>query len=154
MSSTHNHCFSHHHNEAWCHQIFFVNNTKIFVTPSVLKIQKWFLHQNGIESNQKSKSDMCKLVVPGGAGATKRCAQDGFWPDISDIAYWLLDIVADCAMYQYLWDTLHWLDTVSNGLDICSQSPETWDKLYKIENKYVATPPLTPLSSLWIIKLV
>ena len=46
---------------AWCHQIFFVNNTKIFVTPSVLKLQKWFLHQNGVES----KSDMCKLL--GGA---------------------------------------------------------------------------------------
>ena len=57
MSSTHNHCFSHHHYQAWCHQIFFVNNTKIFVTPSVLKLQKWFLHQNGVEFNKKSKSD-------------------------------------------------------------------------------------------------
>ena len=57
MSSTHNHCFSHHHYQAWCHQIFFVNNTKIFVTPSVFKLQKWFLHQNGVESNQESKSD-------------------------------------------------------------------------------------------------
>ena len=36
---------------------FFVNNTKIFVTSSVLKLQKWFLHQNGVELNQKSKSD-------------------------------------------------------------------------------------------------
>ena len=44
-------------NKTWCHQIFFVNNTKIFVTPSVLKLQKWFLHQNGVEFNQKSKSD-------------------------------------------------------------------------------------------------
>ena len=34
---------------------------KIFLTPSVFKLQKWFLHQNGVESNQKSKSDMCKL---------------------------------------------------------------------------------------------
>ena len=25
---------------------------KIFVTPSVLKLQKWFLHQNGVEFNQ------------------------------------------------------------------------------------------------------
>ena len=57
MSSTHNHCLFHHHYQAWCHQIFFVNNTKIFVTPSVFKLQKWFLHQNGIELNQKSKSD-------------------------------------------------------------------------------------------------
>ena len=57
MSSTHNHCFSHHHYQAWCHQIFFVNNTKIFVTPSVFKLQEWFLHQNGVESNQESKSD-------------------------------------------------------------------------------------------------
>ena len=55
--SSHNHCFSHHHYQAWCHQIFFVNNTKIFVTPSVLKLQKWFLHQNGVEFNKKSKSD-------------------------------------------------------------------------------------------------
>ena len=57
MSSTHNHCFSHHHYQTWCHQIFFVNNTKIFVTPSVFKLQKWFLYQNGVESNQESKSD-------------------------------------------------------------------------------------------------
>merc|ERR1711884_281535 len=46
-----------HHYQAWCHQIFFVNNTKIFVNSSVLKLQKWFLHQNGVEFNQKSKSD-------------------------------------------------------------------------------------------------
>ena len=59
--NTHNHCFSHHHYQAWCHQIFFVNNTKIFVTSSVLKLQKWFLHQNGVESNQKSKYDLTKL---------------------------------------------------------------------------------------------
>ena len=49
MSSTHNHCSSQHHYQAWCHQIFFVNNTKIFITPSVLKLQKWFLHQNLVE---------------------------------------------------------------------------------------------------------
>ena len=84
MSSTHNHWFSHHHYEAWCHQIFFVINTKIFVTSSVLKLQKWFLQPNGVESNQKSKYDMYKLL--GGAWATKRCAQDGFW---TDIAIWL-----------------------------------------------------------------
>ena len=36
---------------------YFVNNTKIFETPSVLKLQKWFLHPNGVELNQKSKSD-------------------------------------------------------------------------------------------------
>ena len=28
---------------------------KIFVTPSVLRLQKWFLHQNGVEFNHKSK---------------------------------------------------------------------------------------------------
>ena len=69
MSSTHNHCFSHHHYQAWCHQIFFVNNTKIFVTPSVLKLQKWFLHQNGVESNQKSKSDDSDALYK----VTERC---------------------------------------------------------------------------------
>ena len=57
MSSTHNLCFSHHHYQTWCHQIFFVNNIKIFVTPSIFKLQKWFLHQNGVELNQKSKAD-------------------------------------------------------------------------------------------------
>merc|ERR1711923_136982 len=61
-------CFSHHHYQAWCHQIFFVNNKKIFVTSSVLKLQKWFLHQNGVESNQESKSDMYKLL-----GGVWRC---------------------------------------------------------------------------------
>ena len=30
---------------------------KYLVTPSVFKLQKWFLYQNGVESNQKSKSD-------------------------------------------------------------------------------------------------
>ena len=30
---------------------------KYLVTPSVFKLQKWFLHQNGVEFNQKSKSD-------------------------------------------------------------------------------------------------
>ena len=69
MSSTHNHCFSHHHYQAWCHQIFFVNNTKIFVTPSVFKLQKWFLHQNGVESNQKSKSDDSDALYK----VTERC---------------------------------------------------------------------------------
>ena len=29
---------------------------KYFVTSSVFKLQKWFLHQNGVEFNQKSKS--------------------------------------------------------------------------------------------------
>ena len=37
-------------------KIFF---QKIFVTPSVFKLQKWFLHQNGVEC--KSKSNMWKL---------------------------------------------------------------------------------------------
>ena len=29
---------------------------KYLVTPSVFKLQKWFLHQNGVKFNQKSKS--------------------------------------------------------------------------------------------------
>ena len=32
---------------------------KIFVTPSVLRLQKWFLHQNGVEFNHKFKSGVC-----------------------------------------------------------------------------------------------
>ena len=40
-------------------KIFFVK--KIFVTPSDFKPQKWFLHQNGVEFNKKSKSDLTKL---------------------------------------------------------------------------------------------
>ena len=31
------------------------------ITSSDFKLQKWFLHQNGVESNQKSKSDLTKL---------------------------------------------------------------------------------------------
>ena len=50
---------------AWCHQIFFVNNTKIFVTSSVLKLQKWFLHQNGVESNQNVQCTVGDDVQPG-----------------------------------------------------------------------------------------
>ena len=34
---------------------------KYFLTSSVIKLQKWFLHQNEVEFNQKSKSDMSKL---------------------------------------------------------------------------------------------
>ena len=39
-------------------QIF---DAKICVTPLVLRLQKWFLHQNGVEFNKKSKSDLTKL---------------------------------------------------------------------------------------------
>ena len=97
MSSTHNHCFSHHHYQAWCHQIFFVNNTKIFVTSSVLKLQKWFLHQNGVESNQESKSDMYKLL-----GGVWRCVSYQKMCSRWLLAWYRhlawLDIVANCAM--------------------------------------------------------
>ena len=34
---------------------------KYFITPSVFKLQKWFLHQNGVEFNRKSKSELIKL---------------------------------------------------------------------------------------------
>ena len=34
---------------------------KYLVTPSVFKVQKWFLHQNGVEFNQKSKYGLTKL---------------------------------------------------------------------------------------------
>ena len=34
---------------------------KYLVTPSVFKLPKWFLHQNGVEFNKKSKSDLTKL---------------------------------------------------------------------------------------------
>ena len=34
---------------------------KYLVTPSVFMLQKWFLHQNGVEFNKKSKSDLTKL---------------------------------------------------------------------------------------------
>ena len=40
-------------------KIFFV---KIYlITPPVFKLQKWFLHQNGAELNQESKSDLTNL---------------------------------------------------------------------------------------------
>ena len=51
---------------------------KIFVTPSILRVQKWFLHQNGVEFNYKFKSDMCNVwMVAGqeqeGQKLEKRC---------------------------------------------------------------------------------
>ena len=41
------------------------------VTPSVFKLQKWFLHKNGVEFNQKSKSDLTKEAL----GGEQRCSQ-------------------------------------------------------------------------------
>ena len=40
-------------------KIFFVK--KYLITPPVFKLLKWFLHHNGVELNQKSKSDLTKL---------------------------------------------------------------------------------------------
>ena len=39
---------------------------KILVTPSILMLQKWFLHQNGVKLNHKSKSDMCNVWTVAG----------------------------------------------------------------------------------------
>ena len=108
MSSTHNHCFPHHHYQAWCHQIFFVNNTKIFVTSSVLKLQKWFLHQNGVEFNKKSKSDMYKLL-----GGAWRCVSYQKMCSRWLLAWYRhlawLDIVAHCALpYFCIWGLSNW----------------------------------------------
>ena len=75
MSSTHNHCFSHHHYQAWCHQIFFVNNTKIFVTPSVLKLQKWFLHHTFDRSQKESLWDL--MVLDRGTFNVSSCNHGG-----------------------------------------------------------------------------
>ena len=90
---------THHHYQAWCHQIFFVNNTKIFVTSSVLKLQKWFLHQNGVESNQESKSDMYKLL-----GGVWRCVSYQKMCSRWLLAWYChlawLDIVAHCAVWH------------------------------------------------------
>ena len=35
---------------------------KIFVTLLVLKLQKWFLYQNGVEFKHKSESEVCHSV--------------------------------------------------------------------------------------------
>ena len=40
-------------------KIFFV--IKYLITSLVFKLQKWFLHQNGVKFNKKSKSDLTKL---------------------------------------------------------------------------------------------
>ena len=45
-------------------KIFFVK--KYFITPSVFKLQKWFLHQSGVEFNQKSKSKLTKFRLRAG----------------------------------------------------------------------------------------
>ena len=52
---------------------------KIFVTPSVLRLQKWFFNQNGEEFNHKSKSEVCNVwLVAGweqeGQKLQKRCS--------------------------------------------------------------------------------
>ena len=39
---------------------------KIFVTPSVLRLQKWFFNQNGEEFNHKSKSEVCNVLLVAG----------------------------------------------------------------------------------------
>ena len=47
---------------------------KIFVSPLVFKLQKWFLLQNGVEFNHKSKLDVCVHCVDSsrmGAGRPK-----------------------------------------------------------------------------------
>ena len=132
MSSTHNHCFSHHHYQAWCHQIFFVNNTKIFVTPSVLKLQKWFLHQNGVEFNQKSKSDdsgplykvtwQC-LAVPELPKDLLKMAQDGF----ITFSLGLLGI------YEYLLFKIHYLNTSLRKLGRAAECLKTEDHKGKMK---------------------
>ena len=40
-------------------KIYFVK--KYLITSLVFKLQKWFLHQNGVEFSKKSKSDLTKL---------------------------------------------------------------------------------------------
>ena len=127
MSSTHNHCFSHHHYQAWCHQIFFVNNTKIFVTSSVLKLQKWFLHQNGVESNQESKSDMYKLL-----GGVWRCVSYQKMCSRWLLAWYChlawLDIVANCAMVVSLHSALQccggWYLGITSFWPLLDPAPE------------------------------
>ena len=66
MSSTHNHCFSHHHYQAWCHQIFFVNNTKNIcnffsfeATEMVLK-SKWGRTQPEIQPSSDREQDVSR----------------------------------------------------------------------------------------------
>ena len=135
MSSTHNHCFSHHHYQALCYQIFFVNNTKIFVTSSVLKLQKWFLHQNGVESNQKSKSDMYKLL-----GGVWRCVS---YQKVC--SRWLLawyhhlawlDIVANCAMDSFHDCSLLW--------SFRTMSQRHYEILWSIVDSSIHQPRILP----------
>ena len=51
-------------------KIFFVK--KYLITSSVFKLQKWFLHQNGVEFNKKSKSELTILWPLVGIG-NARC---------------------------------------------------------------------------------
>ena len=39
---------------------------KYLITPSVFKLQIWFLRQNGTEFDHKSKSDMCNVWIVAG----------------------------------------------------------------------------------------
>ena len=137
MSSTHNHCFSHQHYLAWCHQIFFVNNSKIFVTPSVLKLQKWFLHQNGVESNQESKSDMYKLL-----GGAWRCVRYQKMCSRWHLAWYhhlaWLDIVAHCALCHWKPGPVVWYLHKSINKSITTFNGET----IRLTEQWVHTTPL------------
>ena len=60
FSCTLYHCTSEHQSKRTeVGKTFFVK--KYLITSLIFKLQKWFLHQNGVESNQKSKSDLTKL---------------------------------------------------------------------------------------------
>ena len=56
-----------------------INRLRFTVTPSVLRLQKWFFNQNGEEFNHKSKSEVCNVwLVAGweqeGQKLEKRCS--------------------------------------------------------------------------------
>ena len=54
---------------------------KIFVTPSVFKLQKWFFHQNGVDFNHKSKSD---VQCVDGSRKAQKCKEDAYMAEINN----------------------------------------------------------------------
>jgi hypothetical protein len=116
---------------------FFVNNTKIFVTSSVLKLQKWFLHQNGVESNQESKSDMYKLL-----GGAWRCVRYQKMCSRWHLAWYhhlaWLDIVAHCALCHWKPGPVVWYLHKSINKSITTFNGET----IRLTEQWVHTTPL------------
>ena len=102
---------------------------ELLVTPSVFKLQIWFLHQNGVVFHQKSKSDMCKVwTVAGqeqeGKKMQKRCfySWDPLWPP--HCPQWIPSLFRKClhvpSPSRALYSQFRTASNIAYGLHVCS----------------------------------